>query len=141
MKMKHTFLAIIMVFVLATCWAGLMPPEETMKVLDTKIDKLMQAYNDGDPKVFYADWATTMASICTPQIFQMMFVDGHMKTFGTYKSRKINEVETVVSNDAPNGLLVYEAEFEKNAKAKLAINLFKENETWMIQQVTIQAIP
>lgn len=138
------FLVLFLVFVLicsSNLYAGMMPDPDTMKGLDTSVDKLMEAYNAGDATAFYADWASSMAAICTPQVFKMMFVDGHMKNYGAYKSRKIIEAETVVAPGVPNGLLVYEAEFANNAKIKLSINLMKEGEDWKFQQVTIAPMP
>ncbi|MEW6711565.1 MAG: hypothetical protein AB1403_17210, partial [Candidatus Riflebacteria bacterium] len=134
--MKKVLFLALMVFAASVLLAGAMPSEDVMKALDAKVDGLMAAYNDGNATEFYAGWASAMAGVCTPQVFQMMFVDGHMKNFGAYKSRKIIEAETVVMAEVPNGLLVYEAEFEKNAKIKLSINLMKENDEWKFQQVT-----
>ena len=142
MKRNCLFLLVIcMLLSVASAYAGMMPDPETMKALDAKVDKLMEAYNASDATAFYAEWASSMAAICTPQVFKMMFVDGHMKNFGEYKSRKVIEAETVVAPGVPNGLLVFEAEFAKNAKIKLSINLMKEGEDWKFQQVTIAPMP
>ncbi len=141
MKVFSLFVLTIALLFSGALQAGMMPPPELMKALDTRVDGLMAAYNAGDDKAFYADWAASMAALCTPQVFKMMFVDGHMKNFGAYKSRKIIEAETVIVPDVPNGLLVYSAEFEKNAKIKLSINLIKEGDEWKFQQVTIMPMP
>ena len=126
---------------LSTLWAGMMPPKDEMAALDKQIDKLMLAFNDKDTKVFYSDWSKSMAALCTPAMFKMMFVDMHMKKYGKYVSREIIEAETVVIANQPNALLVYKAEFEKNKKVKLAINLIKEDGKWKIQQVSLVDIP
>jgi hypothetical protein len=141
--MKYTIAIVFLAFLLVAggVWAGMMPSEEVMKDLDAKVDALMVAYNASDAEAFYSGWASAMAAICTPQVFQMMFVDGHMKNFGSYKSRKIIADETVVAPNVPNGLLVYEAEFEKNAKVKLSINLLEENGQWKFQQVQMAPMP
>ncbi len=141
MKFKSIVLACLLVFGMSALWAGMMPSAEEMKALDAKVDAIMEAYNKSDSTAFYAEWATAMASIATPQVFKMLYVDGAMKNYGAYKSRKIIEAETVIVPNVPNGLLVYEAEFEKNAKMKLAINLLKEGDVWKFQQVTIQPLP
>ncbi|GAB4271846.1 MAG: hypothetical protein Kow0029_09850 [Candidatus Rifleibacteriota bacterium] len=136
--MKKIVFALFLVLSAVNLLAGAMPPEDELKTLEAKVDKLMAAYNEGVPKAFYADFAKSISAFCTPQNFKMIFVDHYMKNFGAYKSRKIIETQTVVNPDSPNGLLVYIAQFEKNASVKLAINLFKEDGEWRFQQVTIQ---
>lgn len=122
-------------------FAGMMPAAEELKALDMIVDKAMAAYNENDAKAFYADYATMMAAICTPEVFKTLIVDGYKAKFGNYVSRTIVEAETVIVPDVPNGLLVYSAKFEKDANAKLIINLIKENATWKLQQITIQPMP
>ena len=141
MKLKMLVLVVMMVIGCSALFAGMMPAAEEIKAFDAIVDKAMTAYNDGDSKAFYADFAAMMASIATPEAFKALYVDTYMKTFGKYVSRTVIEAETVVVPDVPNGLLVYEAKFEKNEKVKLSVNLFKENGAWKLQQVTIQAMP
>lgn len=136
--MKMMLVTLMMVLLSGALFAGVMPAAEEMAALDAMVDKLMAAYNAGDATAFYADWAAMMASICTPQVFQTMFVDNYKKNFGDYVERSINADETVVMADVPNGLLVYTAKFTNNEKVKLAINLFKEGDNWKFQQLTIQ---
>lgn len=140
MKLKMLFVLLVVVSCSAL-FAGMMPAAEEMKTFDAIVDKAMTAYNDGDSKAFYADFASTMAAICTPEAFKALYTDTYMKTFGKYVSRAVIEAETVIVPDMPNGLLVYEAKFDKNEKVKLSVNLFKENGAWKIQQITIQAMP
>jgi len=139
--MKMMLVTLMMVMLSGALFAGVLPAADEMAALDAMVDKLMTAYNAGDVTAFYADWATMMAAVCTPQVFQAMFVDNYKKTFGNYAERTINAEESVIMADVPNGLLVYTAKFSNNEKVKLAINLFKENDSWKFQQVTIQAIP
>jgi len=141
MKFKLFSILFLITMTLSTLWAGMMPPKDEMAALDKQIDKLMLAFNDKDTKVFYSDWSKSMAALCTPAMFKMMFVDMHMKKYGKYVSREIIEAETVVMANQPNALLVYKAEFEKNKKVKLAINLIKEDGKWKIQQVSLVDIP
>ncbi|MBU1109126.1 MAG: hypothetical protein KKB51_20785 [Candidatus Riflebacteria bacterium] len=139
--MKMMLVMLMMVMMSGALFAGMMPAEKELATFEAMVDKLMAAYNAEDAVAFYADWASMMAAICTPQVFQTMFVDNYKKTFGNYTARTINAEETVVMTDVPNGLLVYTAQFANNEKVKLAINLFKENDIWKFQQVTIQAMP
>ena len=74
MKVFSLFVLTIALLFSGALQAGMMPPPELMKALDTRVDGLMAAYNAGDDKAFYADWAASMAALCTPQVFKMMFV-------------------------------------------------------------------
>lgn len=141
MRLKHLLLTVILVLTLSTLFAGVMPPKDEFVKLDAKVDELMEAYNAKDAKAFFIGWSPTMAALCTPAMFKVMFMDMHMKNFGAFKTKQIIEAETVVMGNVPNALLVYQAEFEKNKNVKLSINLLKENGQWMIQQVSMQAIP
>ncbi len=141
MKMKVMLVTLLMVVFSGAIFAGVLPAAEEMSALDAMIDKMMAAYNAGDATAFYADWASMMAAICTPQAFQTLYVDNYMKTFGAYASRTVNADESVVMADVPNGLLVYTAKFANNENVKMSVNLMKENDTWKIQQLTIQAMP
>ena len=139
--MKMMLVTLMMVLLSGALFAGVMPVAEELAVLDAMVDKAMAGYNAGDATAFYADFAAMMAAICTPQAFQALYIDNYKKTFGDYVERSINADETVVMADVPNGLLVYTAKFANSEKVKLSVNLFKENDTWKIQQIGIQAMP
>ena len=139
--MKMMLVMLVMVMMSGALFAGVLPGKEQLVALEAMVDNLMAAYNADDATAFYADWASMMAAICTPQVFQTMFVDNYKKTFGKYIARTINAEESVIMPDVPNGLLVYTAQFANSEKVKLSVNLFKENDSWKFQQVTIQAIP
>ncbi|PKL48693.1 MAG: hypothetical protein CVV42_08605 [Candidatus Riflebacteria bacterium HGW-Riflebacteria-2] len=141
MKIKGMLVTLLMVVLSGALFAGVLPPAEELSAIDAMIDKMMEGYNAGDATAFYADWAAMMAAICTPQAFQTLYVDNYMKTFGAYVSRTVNADESVVMADVPNGLLVYTAKFANNENIKMSVNLFKENDIWKIQQLTIQAMP
>lgn len=139
--MKMILVTLMLAVLSSALFAGVMPPADEMTAIDTMIDKMMTAYNTADSVAFYADWASMMAAVCTPQAFQMLYIDNYKKTFGDYTTREIITDETVVMADVPNGLLSYSAVFTNNDKVKMSVNIFKEDGTWKIQQVTIQAMP
>jgi len=141
MKIKVLLVTLLMMALTGAVFAGVMPSAEELGVIDAMIDKMMAGYNASDATAFYADWATMMAAICTPQAFQTLYVDNYMKTFGAYASRTVNADETVVMPDVPNGLVVYTAKFANNENVKMSVNLMKEDNVWKIQQLTIQAMP
>ena len=103
------------------------------KPLEAMTDKALAAYNAGDAKVFYADFAKMMASIATEQTFNMMYRDMYMKTYGKYVSRKLIKSESSIFEDTP--LMVFEAEFEKAKKVKVSVNFMKENGVYKIMQM------
>ncbi len=141
MGSKFLFSIILTVLCVSFAWAGMMPAADDLKAFDAMVDKAMAAYNAEDSKAFYADFATMMAAICTPEAFKALYVDNYRQNFGDYASRTIIEAETVVAPGVPNGLLVYEAKFSKNEKVKLSVNLFQENNVWKIQQISIMPMP
>lgn len=103
------------------------------KALEEMADKALKGYNDGDWKVFYADYAKSMAALATEPVFKMMYQDQAMKNLGKYESKKLLDKETVVQGDTP--LLVYEAKFEKAEKVKASFNFTKEDGKFKIMQI------
>ncbi len=118
--------------------------EETMKSLEAMIDQALEGYNKQDDKAFYADFASSMAAICTEQAFQTMYVGMYMNQYGQYKSRELIKEKTVVPAnpaDAPVGLLQYKAVFEKNDKVEIAVNITRDGDAWKIMQIQFNVAP
>jgi hypothetical protein len=105
------------------------------KKLDAKIDQALDAYNAGDAKKFWADYAKSVQSIATPQAFKALYVDGFMKSHGKVKvkERKFLEKESILTGD--DLLLQYEAEFDKVKKGKIAVNMVKEDGDYKFVQI------
>lgn len=105
------------------------------KKLDAKIDKALDAYNAGDAKKFWADYAKAAEGIATPETFKALYVDGFMKSHGKVKGkeRKFLEKESVLTGD--NLLLQYDAEFDKVKKGKISINMLKEDGEYKFIQI------
>ena len=101
--------------------------------LEAKVDNVLKGYNDDDHKVFFADYAKSMAALATEQTFKTMYVNMAKKDFGKYVSKKLIPAQTVNTGDFP--LLVYEGEFEKNKKVKISVNFTKEDGNFKIMQV------
>ncbi len=142
MKLRLFVVLFLALMVINGAWAGMMPAKDQLTTFDAMIDKAMAAYNEEDATAFYADFASMMAAICTPEAFKALYIDNYKKNYGNYESRAIIEDETVVAPGVPNGLLVYKAKFTGHeGDIKLAINLFQENNVWKIQQISFQAMP
>ena len=103
------------------------------KPLEAIIDNALKGYNDGDYKVFFADYAKSMAAVATEQTFKSMYTDQYKKNLGDYVSRKPIDKETVLMGDFP--LMVFDAEFSKEKKVKLSVNFTKEDGKFKIMQM------
>ena len=106
------------------------------KPLDAMVESAMKGYNDGDSKVFFADYAKLLSAVAVPATFDMLYKNAAMKEFGKFVSKKLVAGQSVVEGDTP--LLVYEAKFEKNPKVKLAVNFMKEEGKPKVVQITIE---
>lgn len=106
------------------------------KPFEVIVDKTMKAYNEGDSKAFFADYAKAMASIASPAMFDALYKEMALKQFGKYVSKSFIAGQSVVEGETP--LLVFEAKFEKNPKVKLAFNFMKEEGKPKVMQVTIE---
>ena len=104
-----------------------------IKALEAKVDAALAAYNAGDAKKFYADFAKSMEAIATPQVFDALYTQGSKKQFGNYVSRQLIKGESVTDGDTL--LLVYSAKCEKSDKVKLSINVQKEGAEYRFVQV------
>ena len=133
MKSNRAFLLLTAVFAFSTTGIH---AADVPKPLDTMIEKAMTAYNAGDSKAFFADYAKLMESIATPATFDALYKNGAMKEHGKFVSRKLIGGESVVEGETP--LLVYEAKFEKSARVKLSVNFMQEDGKPKLMQVTIE---
>ena len=133
MKSNRAFLLLTAVFAFSTTGIH---AADVPKPLDTMIEKAMTAYNAGDSKAFFADYAKLMESIATPATFDALYKNGAMKEHGKFVSRKLIAGESVVEGETP--LLVYEAKFEKSARVKLSVNFMQEDGKPKLMQVTIE---
>ncbi len=107
-----------------------------LAALDAQVGKAMEGYNASNWKTFYAaGWAEQTKAIQTPQTFDTLYKNMYLKQYGTLKSRKINESKSTFSDMV--GLIVYDAQFSSK-KGTLAVNFFKENGKYKIQQLQVQ---
>ncbi len=105
------------------------------KSMDAQVERAMQAYNAGNWKAFYADYAKMMAGIATEQAFKTLYTDNYKKKYGNYKSRKFNPAASSAASGM-NAVVEYAAVFDKGP-AKLQINFMKEGSSWKLQQVQV----
>src|SRR5262245_4033477 len=69
--------------------------------LETSVDKALKAYNAGDWKAFFADYAQAMASLANEQTFKALYESAAKPQFGNYVSRTFIPGESVTQGDTP----------------------------------------
>ena len=105
------------------------------KALEGTVDKALAAYNAGDSKAFFADYASAVASIATDQTFKSLYEGVYKNDIGTYVSKEPIPAESVTTGDMI--LLVYQAKFSKADKVKLSVNFTKEGKDYKIMQISM----
>jgi hypothetical protein len=110
--------------------------EKYLSVLDPMVDNAMEGYNKEDYKIYFKDFAASMAAVATEQTFSSMVLGMWKKDAGEFKSKKLIDERCSFNDTTP--LLVYEGEFA-NKKMDLAVNFIKEGDAFKVMQVTIQA--
>ena len=133
--MKPTYALAVLTVALATLSTPLRAADAP-KALDAIVEKTMKAYNEGDAKAFFADYAKALAGVATPATFDALYKNGALKEFGKYESKKLIAAQSVAAGETP--LLVFEAKFEKNPKVKLSVNFMQEEGKPKVMQVTIE---
>lgn len=104
--------------------------------IDAMVDKAVAAYNAGDWKTFYADFTSTMAGIATEQAFDGLYKGMYGNQYGKVVKRGEPVKERCsIPTDAPVGLVVYKAEFEKVKEGFIAVNISKDGDVWKLMQV------
>lgn len=134
--LKRTCVATILGFTLTGQSYAEVPgiDKAQLDALDKVVGTTMDAYNSKNWKGFYASWADMMKGIQTEQAFNSLYVNMYHRDYGTLKSRTIDESRSTFSE--VNGLIVYKAVFSKKS-GSLAVNFFKENGKYKVQQVQV----
>ena len=111
--------------------------DAVVKAVDPLVEKALTAYNAGDWKAFFADYAKSMAAIANEQTYKALY-GRYMETFGKYVSRTLVAERSSGKPDVP-GLLSYDAEFEKNKKVRIDVNYLPEEGALKLMQVQFNA--
>ena len=134
MRKTVLLLVVFALFLGAASLQAQMLTEDQAKSLVPMVEKALQAYNAGDWKAFYTDFATMMAGIATEEAFKTLYVTNYMTNFGKYKSMTMIKEKSSLNDVAP--LLMFAAEFEKG-KATVGVNFTKEGDAYKLMQVQI----
>jgi hypothetical protein len=108
------------------------PPE--FKEAEKLVVKLFDAYNKDDAKGVFTDYIAALKNSDPQTLFDALYKNTK-QSVGKYKKHTFKKDGSVHADDLI--LLVLDAEFEKK-KAKVSVNLGKEEGKWKIQQVTIE---
>lgn len=131
--MKMTLRSLLLLCFFACVATVLAQNPVPLAPLDAKVGKALEAYNRGDHTAFFGDYAKSMASIATEQVFNAQYRGTYFTSYGKYLSRVLLKDATVAAGDTP--LLVYVAEFEKNKKVKISVNFATEQGVLKIVQI------
>lgn len=105
------------------------------KALDEKLAKALKAYNEGDYKKFFADYAKSMKDIATEQTFKALYEGNYKKLFGKYKDGSMKFVPEGSLLEGEFLILWYSAEFDKAKKVKIGVNFQKEDKDYKFVQI------
>ncbi len=108
------------------------------KVLAAVLDKALSAYNAGDQAALFADFASTATPTPGDRIFTELFEGFYKMEFGKIVALRLNPKET--NPDPDFGLLVYDAQCERQPQAKVSANFLRENGALKIVQVRFEKV-
>jgi hypothetical protein len=111
---------------------------EVLRELTPILDKALAAYNAGDQRALFADFATAATPPPSDRIFQELFEGYYKKDFGRLTALRLYPQETVP--DADYGMLVYLAQCERVKLAKVSANFIRENGAPKIVQIRIEKV-
>jgi hypothetical protein len=107
-----------------------------VKALEKSLDKALKAYNDDDPKKFWAEFCAAADALKTRETFDALYTNGYKKTYGKFVKRGdlLKDKSTL---DGEIGLVRYTAEFEKGKKLEIDANWVKEGKEIKFMQIQI----
>ena len=134
-RLRLSVLAVLCLFAAAPLRAD-DEPKADIKKLDAMMDKALKAYNEGDHKKFFADYAKAMEAVATEQVFKHMYADRYMKAFGKWKEkseRKFLDKRSVLTGEVI--VVHWLTEFEKKKKVMVSANFMKEGAGYKLMQI------
>ena len=102
------------------------------------LGKALSAYNAGDQAALFADFASTATPPPGDRIFTELFEGFYKVEFGKVTALRLNPKET--NPDPDFGLLVYDAQCERQPLAKVSANFLRENGALKIVQVRFEKV-
>ena len=134
--------AFIMILGLCCTWqVRAAEPAADPKQLTAQVEKLLAAYNKDDAKAFYADWAKSVATITTPQTYDLLFKNLAKKELGDYQPNTLalRKEGSVLTGEF---LVVYfEGKFAKDVPGLISVNFQHEDGQYKFLQVQLSKKP
>ena len=109
-----------------------------VRELAAVLDRALSAYNAGDQAGLFADFASTATPAPGDLIFTGLFEGFYKTEFGKIVALRLNTRET--NPDPDFGMLVYDAQCERQPLAKVSANFLRENGTLKIVQVRFEKV-
>ena len=126
------------------------PPKETaaatpdpkvlaaVRELAAMLGKALSAYNAGDQAALFSDFASTATPPPSDRIFTELFEGFYKAEFGKIVALRLNPKET--NPDPDFGMLVYDAQCERQPLAKVSANFIRENGALKIVQLRFEKV-
>ncbi len=102
------------------------------------LEPALAAYNAGDQKALFADFAQTATPPATDRIFTELYEGYYKVDFGRIVALRPYTPETTLN--AEFGMLVYLAQFERVKLARISANFVRENGTPKIVQLRFERV-
>ena len=109
-----------------------------VRELAAVLDKALSAYNAGDQAALFADFATAATPPPSDRIFTELFEGFYKVEFGKIVALRLNTRET--NPDPDFGMLVYDAQCERQPLARVSANFLRENGALKIVQVLFEKV-
>lgn len=115
------------------------PSTETLESeMQRVFDTAMVAWGKGDATAFYAQFAAKYVPADPVNLFQRVFAGVYGDEFGKIKAMKLNARES--SGDSDYGMFVFDAECEKQPKARLSANFLREAGQLKLAQIRLEKL-
>lgn len=106
-----------------------------LKVLEAMLDNALKGYNEGNWKVFYADFSKRAPALTTEHVFKLLFGEETKAKFGKYvKRRAFLSDQSVLTGEAV--VAQWDAEFDKCKNGKIICNLLYEEGKYRFIQIS-----
>ena len=109
-----------------------------MRELAAMLGKALSAYNAGDQAALFSDFASTATPLPSDRIFTELFEGFYKAEFGKIVALRLNPKET--NPDPDFGMLVYDAQCERQPLAKVSANFIRENGALKIVQLRFEKV-
>lgn len=111
---------------------------EAVRPFAALLEEALAAYNAGDAQGFFRHAARSATPAATPQTFRALFEGVYRAQLGMLETKKLLPAESVP--DPNNGVLVYEARYEKHPRVRLSANFTREAEGLKLVQIRMEKI-